>query len=159
MSAGHEEAAAQAASLLETERMRLVACGVAAMANTVEARGERLARDHPCYSASYGDVCNAVDREMTHRGQLDKIVEIIGGTSRDNVLPTVERLLLEREQWKALAEFEYGKRVYPGDCGLAGGALDGYFRKEWQAGRCDQFAEQKQQSIDRTGRFLDRRPT
>jgi len=55
---------------LETERMRNVACGVEAMANTPESAKERLPRDHAYWSASYGDVCAAVDREMALRQQL-----------------------------------------------------------------------------------------
>ena len=50
---------------LETERMRLVACGVVAMANTPEsATLSRIPKDSPYWSASLGDVENAVDREM-----------------------------------------------------------------------------------------------
>lgn len=49
---------------LERERMRLAGCGVAAMSNTPETVKERITPDNPYYSASYGDVCRAVDREM-----------------------------------------------------------------------------------------------
>lgn len=55
---------------LELERMRLAACGVAAMANTEKTLAERLQKDNPYYSASYGDVCAAVDREMSYRTAL-----------------------------------------------------------------------------------------
>ena len=55
---------------LETERMRLAACGVVAMANTPESAVE--AREmHPDYmSASCQDVMRAVDAEMKYREQL-----------------------------------------------------------------------------------------
>ena len=55
---------------LETERMRLAACGVVAMANTRESA--KQARDmHPDYwSASCGDVVRAVDSEISLREQL-----------------------------------------------------------------------------------------
>ncbi len=59
---------------LETERMRLTACGVAAMRNIDEGVVDRVGKDHPYYSASYGDVCRAVDREMRYRTALQKII-------------------------------------------------------------------------------------
>lgn len=58
---------------LETERMRLAACGVAAMQNTEATRKERITKDNPYWSASYGDVCSAVDREMSLRSQLEDL--------------------------------------------------------------------------------------
>lgn len=54
---------------LERERMRLAGCGVAAMMNTEESIKERITPDNPYWSASYSDVCNAVDREMKLRQQ------------------------------------------------------------------------------------------
>jgi len=48
-------------------RMRLTACGVAAMQNTRASVSERIGRDSPYWSASYGDVCSAVDREVALR--------------------------------------------------------------------------------------------
>ena len=48
----------------ETLQMKLVACGVAAMQNTESSIKGRLSPDQEYYSASYQDVCNAVDREM-----------------------------------------------------------------------------------------------
>lgn len=52
---------------LERERMRLAACGVAALENTPESAAQRIGRDNPYWSASYGDVCGAVDREIALR--------------------------------------------------------------------------------------------
>ncbi len=58
---------------VEFERMRLAACGVAAcgvaaLSNTEEsAKKQRIERGNPYRSASYGDVCAAVDREMELR--------------------------------------------------------------------------------------------
>jgi hypothetical protein len=52
---------------LETERLRLAACSVAALGNTAARAGERIQPGHPYYSASYGDVCGAVDREIQYR--------------------------------------------------------------------------------------------
>lgn len=55
---------------LETERMRLAACGVVALANTQDSAAK--ARDmHPEYrSASCDDVARSVDREMELRQKL-----------------------------------------------------------------------------------------
>ena len=55
---------------LERERLRLAACGVAAMSNTEDGRAKRIGKDNPCWSASYGDVCAAVDREMELRERV-----------------------------------------------------------------------------------------
>jgi hypothetical protein len=60
---------------LETERMRLAGCGVAAMANTAYTVAQRIQHGHPYYSASYGDVCLAVDREMALRERVRVLEE------------------------------------------------------------------------------------
>jgi len=55
---------------LETERMKVVACGVVAMANTRET-AEEARKMRPEYrSASLGDVERAVDCEMQYREEL-----------------------------------------------------------------------------------------
>jgi uncharacterized protein YigA (DUF484 family) len=66
-----ERELAEARQDLETERLRLAACGVAAIGNTPAMVADRLAPEHPYYSASYGDVCRAVDREMAHRAEVE----------------------------------------------------------------------------------------
>lgn len=43
---------------LETERMRLAGCGVAALMNTRKAAKDRINKDSPYWSASYGDIYN-----------------------------------------------------------------------------------------------------
>jgi hypothetical protein len=55
---------------LERERMRLAGCGVAAMLNTTDSLLSRIPTDSPYWSASYGGVCAAVDREMQLRDEL-----------------------------------------------------------------------------------------
>lgn len=58
----------------ENERliMKLSACSVAALSNTIESRNkQRIHKDNPYYSASYQDVCDAVDREIKHRMESD----------------------------------------------------------------------------------------
>lgn len=44
--------------------MRLAACGVAAMQNTPSSIAGRITQDNPYWSASYHDVCAAVNREI-----------------------------------------------------------------------------------------------
>lgn len=58
---------------LETERIRLAACATAALGNTEAAKAERLTPDHPYWSASYGDVCAAVDREIALRARVAQL--------------------------------------------------------------------------------------
>ncbi len=59
---------------IETLNLKLAACGVAAMCNTEESVAtQRINKDNPFWSASYGDVCGAVDREMAYRDTLNKI--------------------------------------------------------------------------------------
>lgn len=67
-----ERELAEARAELETERIQLTACGVAAMQNTVASVAERITRDNPYWSASYGDVCAAVDREMALRAEAER---------------------------------------------------------------------------------------
>ena len=52
---------------IETLRIQLAACGVAARQNTESTIKDRLTQDSPYWSGSYQDVCNAVDREMIWR--------------------------------------------------------------------------------------------
>lgn len=61
---------AEATDQLEIERMRLAGCGVASLSNTAGTVAQRIPRDNPYWSASYGNVCSAVDREMVLRAQL-----------------------------------------------------------------------------------------
>jgi len=63
----------------EIERMRLAACGVAAMCNTKESiRQQRIKKSSPYFSASYADVCAAVDREICYREALQAIINELG---------------------------------------------------------------------------------
>jgi hypothetical protein len=54
----------------EVLRMQLAGCGVAAMQNTENTVKDRIGKDNPYWSASYGDVCAAVDREMKLRSSM-----------------------------------------------------------------------------------------
>lgn len=62
---------------LETERMRLAACGVAALGNTADSVKERISNDNPYYSASYSDVCRAVDAEIALRAASDHHNQVV----------------------------------------------------------------------------------
>lgn len=73
---------------LETERIRLAGCGVAALMNTEELKANRVSRDNPYWSASYQDVCNMVDREIELREEL--------ATARK----VIEKLREQRNAWR-----------------------------------------------------------
>jgi hypothetical protein len=66
----HIAALAEKDKLLEYERIRLAACGVAAMANTIDTIKQRINPDNTYWSASYGDICSAVDRQVEYRDQI-----------------------------------------------------------------------------------------
>lgn len=59
----------------ENERLRvqLAGCGVAAMQNTADSRAHRINRDDYGWSASYADVCSAVDREISLREENERL--------------------------------------------------------------------------------------
>ncbi|UKL15013.1 hypothetical protein hairong_108 [Pseudomonas phage hairong] len=78
---------------LEVERMKLVACGIAALSNTREsAAQQRVSKDSPYFCGSVQSVHDAVDREMQLREHLSDALDIIGkvvktklqGDMRDN---------------------------------------------------------------------------
>jgi hypothetical protein len=56
---------------LEKLRIQLAGCGVCAMQNTFDSVKERITKDSPYWSASYGDVCRAVDAEIRFRGEYE----------------------------------------------------------------------------------------
>ena len=63
---------------LNQARVQLAGCGVAAMGNTVKTIAQRAKKGDYGWSASYGDVCAAVDREMKYREQIadqQKLIE------------------------------------------------------------------------------------
>jgi hypothetical protein len=77
----------------EVGEMQLAACMAAALGNTPETAAERIGPGHPYYSASYGDVCRAVDREMKLREEIaakdaeiqrlkDALGRLVGSTDR-----------------------------------------------------------------------------
>jgi hypothetical protein len=62
---------------LETERMRVTACGVVAMANTPEtaARAREMHQDYWC--ASVADVARMVDSEMALRARVKALEDAL----------------------------------------------------------------------------------
>lgn len=57
----------------EVWRIKLAACGVAALSNTHKSiKDRRIDSNNPYYSASYSDVCDAVDREIALREDNEK---------------------------------------------------------------------------------------
>ena len=58
---------------LEAERMRLAACGVAAMQDTAATVADRITPDNPYWSASYGDVCRQIDALMALRAEVEAL--------------------------------------------------------------------------------------
>ena len=58
---------------IEQLRMQLAACGVAAMQNTRNSIAERIDRTNLYWSASYGDICAAVDREVSYREEIERL--------------------------------------------------------------------------------------
>lgn len=69
---------------VEQLRVQLAGCGVAAMQNTEATIKDRLADGDYGYSASYSDVCKAVDREMLYRGALEKLAKLGNGDQYGN---------------------------------------------------------------------------
>lgn len=63
---------------LETERVRLAACGVVAMANTPESAAKAREMLPQYRSASRDDVAAAVDREMALREQVSTVTQAVG---------------------------------------------------------------------------------
>jgi hypothetical protein len=72
---------------LEKLRMQLAGCGVAAMQNTRDSVKDRITTDNPYWSASYGDVCNAVDSEIALREENARLRELLSEISNSIVRP------------------------------------------------------------------------
>ena len=66
------EVIAQMRQEIDTWMIKLAACSSAALQNTETTVKDRLTKDNPYWSAAYGDVCAAVDREMKLRQDLEE---------------------------------------------------------------------------------------
>lgn len=82
---------------LERERVRLAACGVAAMQNTRTSAKDRMPPDAWAWSASYSDVCRAVDNEMNERERAER-----AEAERDALRAERDALREDAERWSAL---------------------------------------------------------
>lgn len=67
---------------IEQLRVQLAGCGVAAMQNTEKTIKDRVIPGDYGFSASYSDVCKAVDREIRYREALKDI--LVMGESGSN---------------------------------------------------------------------------
>jgi len=106
----------------QTERMRLAGCGVVAGQNTPKSAADRLDKNDPYWSSSYGDVCAAVDREMALRADLkdfEKFIDDVQAATglhreweyRDQVIRDVKQLVADLATAKALCEGCSGKAM------------------------------------------------
>lgn len=84
---------------LERERMRLVACSVAAIQNTRKSARDRITSESWAWSASYGDICRAVDREITEReraeraeAERDTLAAIVRAADAMHMSPTMDNI-------------------------------------------------------------------
>jgi hypothetical protein len=78
---------------LETERMRVVACGVAAGCNTEESIARHgIKQGNPYWTPAYGDVCGAVKREMEYREKNKALEDQVGALiNRLNMCETIAK--------------------------------------------------------------------
>jgi hypothetical protein len=87
---------------LEYEQLRLAACTAAALGNTPEAVAQRIKRGDYAWSASYGDVCKAVDREMALRADVARLTNELRQVKNTSA-GRLERLLTKaneaRDEW------------------------------------------------------------
>lgn len=71
------------ANELETERLRLAACGIAAISDTKEsAANTRLGRESEYWSGSYDDVCRQIDKLIRFRGWLEFIKKQVNSSNQ-----------------------------------------------------------------------------
>lgn len=61
----------------EQHIMELAAISTASIQNTRLTIKDRITKENPYWTVAYGDVCNAVDREMNHRQNLEKMEAIL----------------------------------------------------------------------------------
>lgn len=86
---------------LETERLRLAACGVAALCNTDESMKLQLLKDNsPYYSASYRDVVRMAEREILLIKKCKKLKCLMLLTD-----PSVSNIIIGDTQHRQFIEF------------------------------------------------------
>ena len=90
---------------LETERIRLAACGVVAMADTKESRTKAREMLPEYRSASLSDVERRVDECIELREQRDKLAQALENCREDSI-----ELLGERDWWQLENRGDYQQR-------------------------------------------------
>lgn len=80
---------------IERLRVQLAGCGVAAMQNTEETVKDRIVEGDYGYSASYYDICKAVDREIRYRDALERIIEE-GDYTAPEGMKSIAKVALDR---------------------------------------------------------------
>lgn len=83
---------------IERLRVQLAGCGVAAMQNTEKSIKYRANEGDYGYSASYSDVCKAVDREIRYREALKDILimgELDSNFPQDGRMYDIAKVALE----------------------------------------------------------------
>jgi hypothetical protein len=103
------EKAAQLEHELETERMRLVACGVIALSNTADSAINARDMLPEYWSASAQDCASAVDREMDYRSRLT-----VTERERDELRKDAERYRWIRDKSHSLETRQYDKGIVNG---------------------------------------------
>lgn len=91
---------------LETLRLQLAACGVAAMSNTEETKKSAREIRSEYYSASFQEVCNAVDREMELRKERQKDKEELAEQSALLEKMAEALKIIKGEDWLIKNEWE-----------------------------------------------------
>jgi adenylosuccinate synthase len=100
---------------LDTEGLRLAACGHAAMDNLADGHPHRIGPSHTCYSASYQDVCAAVGREVSERLRAEKAEQQLteAKANQNSALTTLLSWVREQKPLLATAH-EYSELVSHG---------------------------------------------
>lgn len=93
---------------LETERIRLAACGVAALSDTPEsAQQQRINSSNPYYSGSYSDVCRRTDECISLRAEVERLRALCRARPRQQKPapatpePTLPRCWTLGSEWEA----------------------------------------------------------
>jgi hypothetical protein len=91
-----EERIAELEKENETLRIQLAACGVVAISNTRLSREQRLKKGDPFWSASYGNVCSTVDREIAHRERVETLEKALMEIEKDWCVAGVNELVNDK---------------------------------------------------------------
>ena len=89
----------------ELRIMQLAAISTASIQNTETTIKDRIDPENPYYSMAYGDTCRAVDREMEHRAEIERLktLDALNGrylSERDNQIADLKTALVEKDATK-----------------------------------------------------------